>query len=159
MAATQTITYLGGKAELAIGKLVIEPQFLEVINVSFKEGTRTVNSLGGVISTPSGLLESAEVTGTMILPSMDALKIVFPHIYEEKSGSGDGGRVIFGKRECSNQAPVHCNIHYVCEPTSKNDFHINAGLVKMDFDANYNDSDALSVNFTILAQPDSNGEY
>src|SRR5574344_1190652 len=106
-----TITYLGGKAELAIGRLVVEPQFLSNISVSFKEGTRTTNSLGGVISTPSGLFEEAQVTGTMLLPSMDALKTILPHIYEAKSGTGDSGRVVFGKNECSLQEAVPCNIH------------------------------------------------
>ena len=82
-----------------------------------------------------------------------------PHIYEAKSGTGDSGRVVFGKNECSLQQAVPCNIHYSCEPTSKNDVHINAGLVKIDFNPTYNESDTLSVDFTILAQPDENGEY
>lgn len=158
MATTQ---YLGGKAEIAIGNLVIEPQFLQTITVNFQEGTRSVNSLGGVISTPSQLFETAEATFTMILPSMDALKQAFPHIYEAPTGAGEdlSGRIKFGGNTCSTLTPVPVNIHYTCQPNSDNDFHINAGLVVANFNPTWNDTDALTVEVTILAQPDENGEY
>lgn len=149
-------TYLGGKAELAIGHLVIEPQYLSNITVNFQEGTRSVTSLAGVINTPSGAMETAEITGSFILPSMDALKTVFAHIYESPTGAGADlkGRVVFGGNSCTTQEAVPVNIHYTCEANSDNDFHSPAGLVVASFNATYNDADALTVDFTILAQPD-----
>ena len=68
-----TIKYLGGKAELAFGENVIEPQFLGDITVNLVEGTRTTSSLGGNITTPSGAYETAEITGSFLLPSISRL--------------------------------------------------------------------------------------
>lgn len=154
-------TYLGGKAELSIGTLTIEPQFLTDITVNFVEGTRSVNSLGGVITTPSGAMETAEVTGTMILPSMDALKKVFAHIYKAPTGSGSdlSGRVEFGGNTCTTQEPVKIDIHYTCEQNSDNDFYAEKGLVVANFNPTWNESDALTVGFTILCQPNESGVY
>lgn len=155
------IKYLGGKAELAVGTTTIEPQFLGDMTVTFKEGTRSTTSLGGVIETPSGTLQEAKIKGTFILPSMDALKVLYSHLYETPTGQGANlsGRIKFGSNECTSQDPKQVNIHYTCEANSDNDVHINAGLVLLDFDATYNDSDSLTVPFTILSQPDENGEY
>lgn len=148
--------YMGGKAEIAIGNVVIEPQFIENIQPNFAEGTRSTNSLAGAINTPSGSYETAELTFTMILPSMDALKNVFANIYEAGSGSNTG-RVVFGKGSCKNTTPVPVNIHYLCEEDDANDFHIFAGLVAGNFNPEYNSSDALTVEVTIYAQPTENG--
>lgn len=155
------VTYLGGKAELAIGTNVIDPQFLSDMTVTFQEGTRTTNSLGGVITRPSGLLTTAQVTGNFILPSMDALKLLYEDIYEAPTGTAAdlSGRIVFGSNDCQARTTKVCNIHYTCEANSNNDVHLNAGLIQLDFTATYNDADSLTVPFTILAQPDSNGEY
>lgn len=149
-------TYLGGKAELAFGTNVIEPAFLGTMTVTLEEGVRTTTSLGGVISKPSGVYETAEVTGEFILPSMDALNKLYAHIYE--SGT-NGGRVTFGGNTCTEQEPKVVNIHYTCENDSKNDFHAKAGVIKSDFTVSYDTDGNLVVPFTILLQPDEDGEY
>lgn len=149
-------TYLGGKAELAFGTEVIEPDFLGAMTVNLEEGVRTTTSLGGVISKPSGAYETAEITGEFILPSMDALKKLYSHIYT--SGT-KGGRVTFGGNTCSETLPKVVNIHYTCESDSANDFHANAGVIKADFNVTYDTDGNLTVPFTILLQPDDNGEY
>lgn len=155
-----TKTYLGGKAELAFGTNVIEPDFLGDITVNLAEGTRSVTSLAGVISKPSGAYETAEVTGNFILPSMDALKLLYAHIYEAPTGTGDlSGRVVFGGNTCNEQTPKVLNIHYTCESNSDNDFHANAALIHANFNPTYNTDGTLTVPFTILLQPDDNGEY
>ena len=153
-----TIKYLGGKAELAFGANVIEPQFLGDITVNLTEGTRTTSSLGGNITTPSGTYETAEITGSFLLPSMDALQKLYAHLY--KSGTGtDAGRVEFGSNTCIEQEAKTVNIHYTCEQNYKNDFHANAALIKADFNVTYNADSVLSVPFTIELQPDSDGRY
>lgn len=151
-------TYLGGKAELAFGTSVIEPELLGNITVNFVEGTRSTSSLAGTITKPSGSYDTAEITGTFLLPSMDALKKLYAHLY--KSGSTtDSGRVEFGGNTCVEQTAKTVNIHYVCEADAKNDFHAGAALIKADFNVTYDNENVLAVPFTILAQPDSDGRY
>lgn len=151
-------TYLGGKAELAFGTSVIEPEFLGTITVNYVEGTRSTTSLAGTITKPSGSYETAEITGTFLLPSMDALKALYAHLY--KSGATEtSGRVEFGGNTCVEQTAKTVNIHYTCEANAKNDFHAGAALIKADFNVTYDNENVLSVPFTILAQPDDNGVY
>lgn len=151
-------TYLGGKAELAFGTSVIEPQFLGDITVNYVEGTRSVASLAGTINKPSGSYETAEITGNFLLPSMDALQKLYAHIYE--GGTGDlPGRVVFGNNDCTEQTAKTLNIHYTCEADSANDFHAGSCLIKADFNVTYNSDGVLTVPFTIMAQPDENGAY
>lgn len=150
--------YLGGKAELAIGTQVIEPEFLGDITVNYVEGTRSTTSLAGTITKPSGSYETAEITGSFLLPSMDALKKLYAHLY--KAGvTDDSGRVEFGGNTCVEQEATTVNIHYTCEANSKNDFHAGSALIKADFNATYDTSGVLTVPFTIMAQPDENGVY
>lgn len=151
-----TKTYLGGKAELAFGTQVIEPDFLGAMTVNLEEGVRTTTSLGGVISKPSGAYDTAEITGEFILPSMDALQKLYAHIYTPGT---EGGRVVFGGNTCTEQESKTVNIHYTCEGDSRNDFHANAGVIKADFNVTYDTDGNLTVPFTILLQPDDNGEY
>lgn len=151
-------TYLGGKAELAFGTSVIEPEFLGSITVNYVEGTRSTTSLAGTITKPSGSYDTAEITGSFLLPSMDALQKLYAHLY--KAGSADAsGRVEFGGNTCVEQTAKTVNIHYTCEANSKNDFHANDALIKADFNVTYDTDGVLTVPFTILAQPDENGVY
>ena len=151
------VTYLGGKAELAIGSLVIEPQFLSDITVTFQEGTRTSTSLAGTINRPSGSIETAQIEGNFILPSMDALKTLYGELYEEGDSASLSGRIRIGGSDCVAQTTKPVNIHYSCEPNSDNDFHVFAGLVQLNLSLAYNSGDNLVTPFTILAQPTSDG--
>lgn len=152
-----TASYLGGKAEISIGALTIEPQFLTEIAVSITEGEQSVSSLAGNITSPSGMMEEAKVTGNFILPSMDALKVLLQEAYEAPTEEGLSGRVVFGGNTCKTKVPLPVNIHYTCEQNSDNDVHIFAGIVKADLSLTYNQSDKLTVPFTIYAQPTSQG--
>lgn len=154
MATPTTINYLGGKAELAIGTNVIDPQFLSDITVTLQEGDRTTTSLAGIIDKPSGSYQTAEITGNFILPSMDAVKLLQADLYQEGVA---GGRITFGAEECTEQEPKIINIHYSCENDSRNDFHAYAGLVKADFTMTYNPTDTPVIPFTIKLQPTENG--
>lgn len=153
----ENVTYLGGKAELAIGELVIEPQFLGDMTVTFQEGTRTSTSLAGTINRPSGQIETATIEGNFILPSMDALKILYGDIYEEANSSDLSGRIRIGGADCAARVTKPVNIHYSCEPNSDNDFHVFAGLVQLNLTLTYNSGDNLVTPFTIMAQPTSEG--
>ena len=151
-----TTTYLGGKAELAFGTSTIEPQFLGDITVNYEEGTRSVNSLAGVVQTPSGNFTNAQITGTFIVPSMDALNKLYAHLYT--SGT-KGGRITICGNTCTMQEPKVVNIHFTCETDSANDFHANQCVIKADFNVNYNTDGVITIPFTILSQPDADGEY
>lgn len=153
----ENVTYLGGKAELAIGNLVIEPQYLGDMTVTFQEGTRSSTSLAGTINRPSGQIETAQIEGNFILPSMDALKALYGELYEEGTAAGMSGRIRIGGADCTAQTTKPVNIHYSCEPNSDNDFHVFAGLVQLNLSLAYNSGDNLVTPFTILAQPTSNG--
>ena len=153
----ENVTYLGGKAELAIGTLVIEPQFLGDMTVTFQEGTRTSTSLAGTINRPSGQIETATIEGNFILPSMDALKVLYGEMYEEGTGEGLSGRIRIGGQDCTAQTTKPVNIHYSCEANSDNDFHVFAGLVQLNLSLAYNAGDNLVTPFTIMAQPTSDG--
>lgn len=155
----ENVTYLGGKAELAIGELVIEPQFLGDMTVTFQEGTRTSTSLAGTINRPSGQIETAQIEGNFILPSMDALKILYGEMYEAPTGEGAdlSGRIRIGGADCTTPVTKPINIHYSCDANSDNDFHVFAGLVQLNLSLAYNSGDNLITPFTIMAQPTSDG--
>lgn len=153
----ETTQYLGGKAEIAIGEVVIEPQYLSEIAVEITEGERSTESLAGTITQPSGMIESAQVTGTFLLPSMDALKAIFQEAYSPATGTGTSGHVVFGSNSCTTKTPLPVNIHFTCDENSDNDVHIFAGIVKGDLSMTYNQSDVLSVPFTIYAMPTEDG--
>ena len=154
----ENTTYLGGKTELAIGGMTIDPAMLGDITVNFAEGTISTSSQVGVITRPSGRLESAQVEGNYILPSMDALKVLYEELYEEPLTDGLLGRIRVGGGSCTTKTAKVVNIHPSCDANSDNDVHIFAGLVQMNLNYTYSASgDAIVVPFTILAQPTSEG--
>ncbi len=150
-------TVLGGPAEVAINGITIPASLLSEVSVEFTEGTRERTTLGGTFTKPSGILETAQATFTMYLPSMDYLKNIFPSRYNAPSGEQDTGNVIFNSDTCvtSDAGPV--NIHYTCEPLDNNDIHIYSGLASLNFNPTFNASDDLTIEVTIFAQPDDDG--
>lgn len=155
----QETQYVGGSVEMAIGSNLIDARLLGDITVNFVEGTRTTNSQAGVITKPSGLLTSAQVDGNFILPSVDALKILYEDLYEEALTSGLMGRIRIGGGTCKTKTTKPVNIHYVCDKNSNNDFHVFAGLVQLNLNFTYNAENDLVVPFSIFAQPTSENGY
>lgn len=153
------LTYLGGKAEVSYGTVTVGAEFLGEIHVQMQEGTRSTNSLAGVINTPSGSYDTAQATLTMILPSMDALKAFLSAYYEAPTGEASdlSGRVRFGSGSCKTLTPAPFHIHYTCEDNSDNDVHFYAALIACNFDATWNESDSLTVEVTVYPQPTSQG--
>lgn len=152
-------TSLGGKASIAINAIEIPSYMISEITPNFSEGTRTRTTLGGIFNRPSGVFENAELSFTLFLPSMDYLKNIFPGEYNTPTGPQTVGNLIFGAGSCTTKVPVPVNVHYECEDTDANDLHIFAGLAAMNFNPTYNDSDDLSVQVTIYAQPTENGLF
>lgn len=153
-------TILGGAAELALGLSTIPASLLGDITPNFTEGTRSSETLGGNRTTPSGRFDEATLTFTMFVPSMDYLQALWPDLYNPKVGGGEqSGNLVFGSGSCATKTPVVANIHYVCDDNSNNDQHFFAVLVAMNWNPTINASDGLSVEVTLYAQPNDNGDY
>lgn len=150
-------TVLGGPAEVAINNIAIPASLLSEVSAEFTEGTRERETLGGTFTKPSGVLETAQVTFTMYLPSMDYLKHIFPNRYNAPSGSQTTGNVIINSDTCVEVEAGPVNIHYTCEGLDNNDIHVYAGLAQLNFNPTLNASDDVTIEVTIFAQPDADG--
>ena len=151
--------YLGGAAEVAINEQLIPAELLSEVSVEFTEATRETETLAGTFTQPTGMLETAQATFTMFLPSMDYLKVLFPGLYNAGSGERVGqGNVILNTGECLSVENTPVNIHYVCDGANdKNDVFIYNGRVQMNMALTYSTGDSMSVEVTVFAQPDDDG--
>lgn len=153
-------TILGGAAELALGEAVIPASLLGDITPNFTEGTRSSETLGGNRTTPSGRFDEATLTFTLFVPSMDYLQAIWPDLYHAKVGGGpQSGNLRFGAGSCASKTPVVANIHYVCDDNSNNDEHFFAVLAAMNWNPTVNPTDGFSVEVTLYAQPNDDGDY
>lgn len=150
-------TVLGGPAEVSLNGITIPASLLSEVSVEFTEGTRERETLGGTFTKPSGVLDTAQVTFTLYLPSMDYLKNIFPERYNAPSGEQDTGNVIFNSDNCTTTTAGPVNIHYTCEPLDNNDVFIYNGAAALNFNPTYNASDDLTIEVMIYAQPDDDG--
>jgi hypothetical protein len=150
-------TVLGGPAEVAINGTTIPASLLSEVSVELTEGTRERTTLGGTFTKPSGVLETAQVMFTMYLPSMDYLKNIFPGRYSAPTAPQTSGNVIFNSDNCTTVEAGPVNIHYTCEDTDANDVHIYSGLAALNFNPTYNADDDVTIEVTIYAQPDDEG--
>lgn len=150
-------TVLGGPAEVSLNGITIPASLLSEVSVEFTEGTRERTTLGGTFTKPSGVLETAQAMFTLYLPSMDYLKNIFPERYNAPSGEQLTGNVVFNSDTCVETVAGPVNIHYTCEPLDNNDVFIYAGLAQLNFNPTYNESDDLTIEVTIFAQPDEDG--
>jgi hypothetical protein len=150
-------TVLGGPAEVAINGITIPASLLSEVAVELTEGTRERETLGGTFTKPSGVLDTAQATFTLYLPSMDYLKNIFPGRYNAPSGTQATGNVVFSSDQCTTTEAGPVNIHYTCEDNDNNDVYIYSGLAMLNFNPTYNASDDVTIEVTIYAQPDNNG--
>lgn len=148
---------LGGPAEVSLNGITIPASLLSEVSVELSEGTRERETLGGKFTKPSGVLDTAQAMFTLYLPSMDYLKNIFPDRYNAPSGEQTTGNVIFNSDNCVETATGPVNIHFTCEPLDNNDVFIYAGLAQLNFNPTYNASDDLTIEVTIFAQPDDDG--
>lgn len=150
-------TVLGGQAEVSVNGTTIPAHLLSEVSVELSEGTRERTTLGGNFTRPSGVLETAQVSFTMYLENMDALKTVFPGKYNAPTDPQTSGNIILGNDSCATTEVSGLNVHYTCDTNDDNDVYIYNAQVAMNFNPTYNDSDDLTVEVTAYAQPDAEG--
>jgi len=148
---------LGGIAEVAIGGITIPASMLSEVAIDLTEGTRSRDTLAGTFTSPSGTLETATVTFTIYLPSIDYLKDIFPSRYNAPSAPQLTGNLIWDTQACGLQDSSPVNIHYTCEPNDNNDMFIYNGRLQMNFSPTLNATDDLMLEVIVHAQPDENG--
>lgn len=151
-------TILGGSIDLSLGTSVIKGIYLGDITPNFTEGTRSSDTLGGNRTAPSGRYDDATLTFTLFVPSFDYLKAIWPDNYNA-STPANAGNLIFGTGSCTSKTPVVANLHYSCDDDSRNDTHVFAVLVGASWNPTHNSTDGLSVEVTLYAQPNSDGNY
>ncbi len=149
---------LGGPAEVDINAIVIPADLLSDVAVDLKEGTRERATLGGNFTRPSGILDTPSATFTLYLPSMDYLKNIFPGRYNAPSGDQETGNIIISSDTCISSEGGPVNIHYTCEGNDNNDVFFYNGVPMLNFNPNYTPGDDLTIEVTIYAQPDENGD-
>lgn len=147
-----TTTIMAGKWEMSIGNVLIPAELLGELSITYEEGTSEADTQAGTIVTPSGKVDTAEATTTIFLPSFDYLKNIYSDLYNDGTGTGNAGNVIFGSNTCQTQTPVEVNIHPVCEVNDNNDIHFSA-LIVHNFDLTLSTSDPVSVETTMYLQP------
>jgi hypothetical protein len=150
-------TYLGGKAEISVNGITIPAHLLSEVNVELTEGLRETETLGGTFRQPTGVFETAEASFTMYLPSMDYLKNIFPDVHNDGTGTQTSGNLIFGSDSCSARTGGPVVIHFTCDDTDDNDVTLFNGIARMNFNPSYTTDDNLSVEVTLLANPDEDG--
>lgn len=145
---------------MSIGNVLIPAQLLGDITPNYAEGTLEAETQAGTRRQPSGKAETAELTFTMYLPSIDYLKVLWPEAYNEPTAAAQTtGNIIFGGNTCSTTSPLPINIHPVCESDDNNDIHIFAGLVNQTFNPTLSTSDAVAIETTITMQPTNQGYF
>lgn len=151
-------TLMGGKYELSIGSTLIPASLLGDISPNYEEGELSADTQAGTRTAPSGKADTAELTFTLYLPSVDYLKAIFADMYNQPTASAQtSGNIVFGSNSCSTRTPLPVNIHNVCEDTDDNDIHIFAGLVKATFNPTLSTGDFVNIEVTISMQPTANG--
>lgn len=146
-----------GAWEMSIGDVLIPAELLGDISPNYDEATSDADTQAGTRTTPLGKPETAELTFTLYLPSLDYLKTLWDEAYNAGTGTQTTGNVIFGNGSCQTRTALPINIHLVCEDTDDNDIHIFAGIVKQTFNPTLSGTEVLSIESTIFMQPTSNG--
>ena len=156
-------TYLGGKLDLSVqtevggAGVVIPAVFVQEASVEVTEGTRTVTTLGGTFSTPSGMSESSMITVTMVLDSMERLKDIFGDLYNAPTTPQLSGNFIIGSATCGSRDGGWLNLHYTCDSDDNNDVHFYNAVAQLNFAPTYNNGDALTVEVVFMATPNDAG--
>lgn len=154
------MAYLSGKASVTLyyengDSVVIDPQYIgeDGVTTTLTPGTRSINSLNGVTTVPSGTIDEASVSFPVLLPNMNYLGSVFPGSYTASADRpSEAGQTLVGGSVC-NTIPAKVVVHYVCDENSDNDIYIPEALVTPDLSTVINTTDGVSVTVTAHAQP------
>lgn len=154
-------TYLSGKATVTLyyedgDNVVIDPQYIgeDGVTVTMTPGTRTITSLAGTTTVPSGAIDEATFSFPLLLPSMNYLGSVFPSNYTPSVDRPTvAGQTVVGGQDCAASTTAKAVIHYMCEENSDNDVYIPAALVNPDLSTVFNTADGVAVTVMGYAQP------
>lgn len=146
-----------GTYEMSIGDVLIPAELLGDISPNYDEATTDADTQAGTRTTPLGKPETAELTFTLYLPSIDYLKTLWAEAYSAGTNPQTTGNIIFGNGSCQTRTALPINIHNVCEDNDDNDIHIFAGIVKQTFNPTLSGTEVLSIESTIFMQPTSDG--
>ena len=160
-------TYKSGKVDVSIvpegGTGVTIPAHYiagDGVATTMTEGTREIGTMAGNFTTPSGTIDEATVVFSVVLPSMNYLKNVFPDLYTASVDRPTvAGQTVFGSEECTARGSAKLVIHYSCDTNSDNDIYIPNAMISYNASVTQNVDDALTVEITAYAQPsdDING--
>lgn len=146
-----------GTYEMSIGPVLIPAELLGDISPNYDEATADADTQAGTRTMPLGKPETAELTFTLYLPSLDYLKTLWDEAYNAGTSPQETGNIIFGGSSCQSRTPLPINIHPLCEDNDNNDIHIFAGIVKQTFNPTLSGSEVLNIESTIFMQPTSDG--
>lgn len=154
-------TYLSGKASVTLyyedgESIVVDPQYIgeDGVTVTMTPGTRTITSLNGTTTVPSGTIDEATFAFPLLLPSMNFLGSVFPANYTPSvDRPAIAGQTIVGGNDCASSVSAKAVIHFVCDQNSDNDIYIPVALVSPDLSTVVNSTDGVSVQVMGYAQP------
>lgn len=146
-----------GTYEMSIGGVLIPAELLGDISPNYDEATAEADTQAGTRTMPLGKPETAELTFTLYLPSLDYLKTLWSEAYNDGTSPQDTGNIIFGSGSCQSRTGLPINIHPVCEDNDDNDIHIFSGIVKQTFNPTLSSSEVLNIESTIFMQPTEDG--
>lgn len=150
-------TYMGGKVDVSLNGVTIPAHYLsdDGAVTTLTEGTRTVPTMAGTFTQPSGTYDEATVVFNVTLPNMFYLKNIFPDQFEASSDRPTvAGRTTFGGDSCTLRENTPVVVHYTCDENSDNDVYIPNGAVLATVELTQNASDPVTVQVTVNAQPD-----
>lgn len=156
-------TYLSGKASVTLyyeggDSIVVTPEFIgeDGVTVTMTPGTRTITSLNGTTTVPSGTIDEATFSFPLLLPSMRYLGDVFPGNFTASTDRQTiSGQTVVGGQDCAASVSAKAVIHFICDENSDNDIYIPVALVNPDLSTVINATDGVSVTVMGYAQPAS----
>ena len=135
------------------GKL-IPTELLGDIKTKIAMKTVEKDTQAGTSKRRTNVVDTAEATFTLYLPSLDFLGKIFPEYYARSTAGG--GAVTFGGKSVK-VAEMPVNMHQKGAETDENDVHFFKASVSVDFELSQTTSDDPSVEITLNAQPTENG--
>jgi hypothetical protein len=153
--------YKSGKAEVTIyyedgDSVVIPPKYIgeDGVSTTLTPGTRTITSLQGTTTVPSGTIDEATFTFPLLLPSMRYLGNVFPGNFTPSVDRPTvAGQTVVGGEDCGSQVSAKVVIHFVCDENSDDDIYIPEALITPDLSTTVNTTDGVMINVMGYAQP------
>lgn len=153
--------YKSGKAEVTIyyengDSVVIPPKYIgeDGVSVTLTPGTRTITSLNGTTTVPSGTIDEATFTLPLLLPNMRYLGEVFPNNFVASNDRPTvAGQTTIGGDDCGTQESAKVVIHFVCDENSDDDIYIPEALITPDLSTTVNTTDGVVINVMGYAQP------